>query len=917
TPLPVGTDTARVDLSLSLAETFTAAGEPDGITGTIEYRTDIYNPDTVEALLQRFQRVLATITTHPTHPISTIDLLDETDHAHLDRLGNRPALTTPTPATSIPQLFATHVARTPDAVALRCGNKSLTYRELDDASNRLGHHLIEAGARPGSRVALLLNRSAEAVVAITAVLKTGAAYMAIDPALPDQRIGFVLADAAPIAAITSAEHVARLQDVDLTIVDIDDPRIATAPSRPIAPPHPDDVAYLIYTSGTTGVPKGVAVTHRNVTRLFDSLDVGIELGPEQVWTQCHSLAFDFSVWEIWGALLYGGRLVVVPDDVVRSPENLHALLLAEHVTVLSQTPSALRTLSPEGLDSVALMAAGEACPAEVVDTWAPRRVMINGYGPTETTVYASISAPLTAGSVGTTAAPIGLPVPGAALLVLDEWLRPVPAGVVGELYVAGSGVTVGYLGRPGLTGSRFVACPFGAPGTRMYRTGDLVWWRPDGQLHYVGRADEQVKIRGYRIELGEIQTALATLEGVDHAVVIAREDRPGDKRLVGYITGTTDPAQARTQLAQHLPAYMVPTAIVPIDALPLTVNGKLDIKALPTPDHQGGQHYRAPRNERETMLAGLFAEALELDRVGIDDSFFELGGHSLSAAQFMARAQTVLGRELPLRALFEAPTVAGLSEWLSQNHQSESVDPLGVVLPLRLGGSKPPLWCVHPGGGLSWSYWGLIDQVHDRAVYGIQARGLDGTTPLATSVPVMVDDYVEQILATQPEGPYVLLGWSFGGVVAHAMAVELTCRGYDVELLALVASAPAPAAEAVAPESVTDTEVVATLSALARERYGLSVGDPAFAGSIAAIAAVMRNNAEIMQAFESPVYDGPAVLFIPTVDDPWPPERHVSEWESHLRGPVSAHLINDTHAGMDRPESLAEIGRILERMVGD
>ena len=304
-------------------------------------------------------------------------------------------------------------------------------------------------------------------------------------------------------------------------------------------PAADDIAYLIYTSGTTGVPKGVAVTHHNVTQLFDSLDAGLELAPGQVWTQCHSYAFDFSVWEIWGALLHGGRLVVVPESVAGSPDDFHALLVAEQVSVLSQTPSAVGVLSPEGLESAALVVAGEACPAEVVDRWAPGRVMINAYGPTETTVYAAMSAPLTAGSG---VVPIGSPVPGAALFVLDGWLRPVPAGVVGELYVAGAGVGCGYWRRAGLTGSRFVACPFGGPGARMYRTGDLVCWGADGQLRYLGRADEQVKIRGYRIELGEVQAALAGLDGVEQAVVIAREDRPGDKRLVGYVTGTADPA---------------------------------------------------------------------------------------------------------------------------------------------------------------------------------------------------------------------------------------------------------------------------------------------------------------------------------------------------------------------------------------
>ncbi|WP_165692740.1 non-ribosomal peptide synthetase, partial [Mycolicibacterium fortuitum] len=275
----------------------------------------------------------------------------------------------------------------------------------------------------------------------------------------------------------------------------------------------------------------------------------------------------------------------------------------------------------------ALMVAAEACPPDVVDRWAPGRVMINGYGPTETTVYATISAPLKeAGPAGPTVVPIGFPVPGAALFVLDRWLHPVPPGVVGELYVAGRGVGVGYVRRPGLTASRFVPCPFGAPGARMYRTGDLVSWGPDGQLRYAGRSDEQVKVRGYRIELGEIQSALADLDGVQQAVVVVREDQPGDKRLVGYLTGSAEPAVVRAQLSQRLPAYMVPTAVVVLDALPLTVNGKLDKRALPAPEYTDTDHYRAPSTATEEILAGIYAQVLGLERVGVDDSFFDLGG---------------------------------------------------------------------------------------------------------------------------------------------------------------------------------------------------------------------------------------------------------------------------------------------------
>ena len=613
----------------------------------------------VSDLAGRLQQVLVAMTADPGRRLSSIDLLRGGDRAELDGWGNRALLTQPaTTSVSVPVLFAAQVARAPEAVALTCGERSWTYRELDEAANRLAHLLVAQGAGPGQCVALLLSRSAEAIVAMLAVLKTGAAYLPIDPAAPAARIEFTLADAAPMAAITTTRVAERLDGHEALVIDVDDPRIGSYPCTDDLPvPAADDIAYTIYTSGTTGVPKGVAITHCNVTQLMGSLDPDLA-APGQVWSQWHSLAFDISGWEIYGALLHGGRLVVVPESVATSPADFQALLVDEKVSVLCQTPSAVGILSPESLGSVTLLVGGEACPPDVVDRWAPGRVMINEYGPTETTMWVALSAPLTASSA---VVPIGSPVPGAAFFVLNGWLRPVPAGVVGELYVAGPQLACGYLGRGGLTASRFVACPFGGPGERMYRTGDLVYWGADGQLRYLGRADEQVKIRGYRIELGEVQAALAGCAGVAQAVVVAREDRPGDKRLVGYVTGTADSAEVRSALAERLPAYMVPAAVVVLEALPLTVNGKLDKRALPAPEYQDAEHYRAPSSPTEEILAGIFARVLGVERVGVDDSFFDLGGDSLSAMRLVAAVNTSLDAGLAVRTLFEAPTVAGLA----------------------------------------------------------------------------------------------------------------------------------------------------------------------------------------------------------------------------------------------------------------
>ena len=554
----------------------------------------------------------------------------------------------------------------------------------------MAHLLAGQGVGPGQCVALLFSRSAEAIVAILAVLKTGAAYLPIDPALPAARIGFMLADAAPIAAITTAGLADRLDGCDLLVIDVDDPRIDTQPGTALPAPAADDIAYLIYTSGTTGVPKGVAITHHNVTQLLESLDAGVwrrrgRCGRSGIPMPSTSRCGRSSV----RCCMVGGWWWC-PSRWRAHRRTSTPCWSLNRSACLRQTPSAVGVLSPQGLESVALLVGGEACPAEVVDRWAPGRVMINAYGPTETTVCAAMSAPLTAGSG---VVPIGAPVSGAALFVLDGWLRPVPAGVVGELYVAGAGVGCGYWRRAGLTGSRFVACPFGGPGARMYRTGDLVCWGADGQLRYLGRADEQVKIRGYRIELGEVQAALAGLDGVEQAVVIAREDRPGDKRLVGYVTGTADPAGMRAALAERLPAYMVPAAVVVLEALPLTVNGKLDTRALPAPEYQDGDRYRAPASAVEEILAGIYAQVLGLERVGVDDSFFDLGGDSLSAMRVIAAINTGLDAGLAVRTVFEAPTVAQLAPRIGED--AGRLEPLvagerPAVVPLSFAQSR--LW---------------------------------------------------------------------------------------------------------------------------------------------------------------------------------------------------------------------------------
>ena len=754
TSIPLDTQAARMDLTFSLAEHWTEGGASDGIGGQVEFRTDVFDAASVDALVGRLERILLALTDDPTRRLSAVDLLDPAERGRLAVLGNRAALAAVATPVSVPALFADQVARTPAAVALTCGARSWTYTQLDEASDQLARSLTGVGAAPGTIVALLFSRSAEAVIAMVAALKTGAAYLPIDPALPAARIGFMLTDAAPVVAVSTAELVERLAEFDVPVLEVSDDTANTDLGLPLPAPAPDDLAYLIYTSGTTGVPKGVAVTHHNVTQLLSTLSAGLPRGG--VWSQWHSYGFDVSVWEIFGALLHGGRLVVVPDAVVRSPDDFHRLLVDQGVTVLSQTPSAAGMLDPRGLESAALVVAGEACPTELVDRWAPGRAMVNAYGPTETTVYAAVSAPLASGA---SVVPIGSPVPGAALLVLDEWMQTVPVGVVGELYVAGAGLACGYWRRAPLTAARFVACPFGEHGDRMYRTGDLVRWGADGQLLYLGRADEQVKIRGYRIELGEIRTAITELDGVEQAAVIAREDRPGDQRLVGYITGSAEPAAIRSQLVDRLPVYMVPAAVVVLEELPLTPNGKLNIRALPAPGYQDVDRYRAPDGPVEEILAGIYGQVLGLTQVGVDDSFFDLGGDSISSMQVVAHARAA-GIAVRTRDLFVEQTVARLARVATVNDGSGGpVDEgIGDVLAIPIMG-----WLreVHAAGG-------PVDQFNQTVV--VQAPAGVTETDVTTVLQALLDRHamLRSRLVIDEDGAWSLAVPEPGSVPASA-----------------------------------------------------------------------------------------------------------------------------------------------------
>ncbi|MFD8008563.1 non-ribosomal peptide synthetase, partial [Streptomyces mirabilis] len=590
------------------------------------------------------------------------------------------------PAQTLPELFQAQAARTPDAVAVVSEGASVSYRELNERANRLARLLVRRGVGPESLVAVAMDRSVELVVALLAVLKAGGAYLPVDPGYPAERIAYLLEDARPVLLVTTgrvrealpAHGAAEIAlDVAETVTELDAlPCGDLADGERLAALTASHPAYVIYTSGSTGRPKGVVVPHANVVALLAGTRERFGFSSDDVWTWFHSFAFDFSVWELWGSLLQGGRLVAVPFEVSRTPDAFRELLVRERVTVLNQTPSAFYQLAqadeqaPDGAGELALRVAvfgGEVLDLGRLDAWysrhgdtAPR--LVNMYGITETTVHVSYAALTaeTARAVGG-ASVIGRGLPGARVLVLDTALRPVPVGVAGEVYLSGVQLARGYLNRPGLTAERFVANPFEAEGARMYRTGDLARWNSEGRLEYLGRADDQVKIRGFRIELGEVEAALAALPAVEQAAVVVHEAGRGDKRLVGYAVGASlDAAAVREQVARVLPEYMVPAAIMVLDALPLTVNGKLDRRALPAPEYTAGAG-REPATPQERALCEAFAEVLDLEKVGVEDDFFALGGHSLLAVRLIGRIRVALGVELTLRVLLDAPTVAGLA----------------------------------------------------------------------------------------------------------------------------------------------------------------------------------------------------------------------------------------------------------------
>jgi amino acid adenylation domain-containing protein len=697
-PLYENHDQVHFDLYLSMSET------DDGIRSAFNYATALFTASAIEGMADGLRELLSRAADDPGSRVSrlitrqhaarsagptviqTTVSVKEGDAAQVRDLEGFQEMT-------LADAFEKQVLSTPDAPAVAFEDRALTYAELDAQANGLGHHLRRMGVGPEVVVGICIERSTEMVVALLGVLKAGGAYLPLDPDYPMQQLAFRLADSGASVVLTQRALRDRLLQTDVEVMCIEDvaagaldPELGLVPVRRTS--RPDNLAYVIYTSGSTGQPKGVMVSHRNVVRLLATCRRDLRLKHDDVWLVFHSYSFDFSVWEIWGGLLHGGRLVLTSSDLVRSPDRLWDLVRRERITILSQTPTAFRQLSvaatstfaPQSPGSLRMIVfGGESLSSRDVWKWSeafglhtPR--LVNMYGITETTVHATWHVLSVHDVEPDGPRRVGRPLSDLRIHICDDRMQQVPIGAAGELVVGGAGLARGYLGRPGLTAERFVPDPFGpGEGERLYRSGDLARYLPDGSIEYLGRLDHQVKIRGHRIELGEIEATLDRHPGVDEAVVLAWEESEGDRRLVAYIAASgqevaVSGTQLREYLRQRLPQYMIPAVFVQLTALPRSRNGKIDRRALPKPDHvrpESGQAYVGPRNPIEEAIAGIWSELLRIGRVGVHDNFFELGGDSILGIQVVARAREQ-GMRLISWDIFEHQTVADLASVASR-----------------------------------------------------------------------------------------------------------------------------------------------------------------------------------------------------------------------------------------------------------
>ncbi|GAA0624941.1 hypothetical protein GCM10010174_50260 [Kutzneria viridogrisea] len=943
----VAAETTKFDVTVEL---MAPAGESE-LSGLVSYSLDLYSPATVEEFVNRLRRFLLAVVREPEQRIGQIDLLTPREREDVLVTWNDTAHAVP--EATLVELFEAQVARTPDRDAVRAGSTVLSYRELNEWANRLARLLVARGAGPERVVAVALDRSWELVVALLAVLKSGAAYLPVEPDHPADRLREMFAGADPVCLLSDADIAPRMPELARRVLFgepvPEDGRDLTDAER-TSPLCRSNAAYVIYTSGSTGRPKGTVVEHRSVVNY---LSWAVHELPSLAHSALlHSpVSFDLTVTALYGPLLSGGCVQVGELAEGALPAELEVAFgkaTPSHLALLNLLP---RQYSPRA----ELMLGGEALPADQLAAWRqanPGARVINEYGPTETTVGCTALAIEPGAALPEGVISIGRPLWNTRIHVLDARLRPVPPGVVGGLYVAGANLARGYAGQPGRTAERFVANPFGGLGSRMYWTGDLARWEPDGTLSFAGRADEQVKIHGYRIEPGEVAAVLAKHPEVGQVAVVAREDRPGDRQLVGYVVPADGRAPDLAALAAFaaagLPEYMVPAAFLVLDALPLTPNGKLDRRALPAPRLRVGEAGAPSGSAVERTLCEIMAEAVNLPAIGAEDNFFDAGGDSVRVVRVVSKARKA-GLKITIADLFahqsaraltamieqrDAPAApasgsaaTAMAEALSEQGGVDADDPFATVLAMRAAGSRAPLFCVHSGVGFALPYLGLAKHLGpDQPLYGVQDPMITELAPQPGTLAEVAADYVRRIRRVRPVGPYHLLGWSFGGLVAQEMAAQLAAAGEEVGVLANLDAYPRLGADPREDEQAMfgwllelighergefgGAEVSAQdlLAALRADNNPMAALGPE---RIAAMIESMRGHDRLVREARPSHFGGRMLLFAATggVGEE-ELESKVDRWWDHVED-LEVYRVTAAHDDLMSAEPLAQVGVVL------
>jgi enterobactin synthetase component F len=914
-------------------------GNEAGLRFDLDANPSLYGTAELDEHCQRLLRLVAAVVDDPQQALGAIDILGAPERQRLLQDWNDTA--GPLPELPLPAWFERQAHTTPDAPAVVYGDRTLTYRQLRQQATLLAQQWIDDGLLPGDIVAVAMPRSEQLLTVMLAVLWIGASYLPLDPYAPMERTRLMIDDASPIALVTERAWREKFERGGMLWLD-PQPRPEPMPKLPPLA-QLDGRAYVLYTSGSTGRPKAVEIDHRNLSNFLLGMQHQLRPSASDRFLALTTVSFDIAALELFLPLTVGACVVIADSEVSRDPPALARLIHRQAISVMQATPSLWKVLlaaNDAPLSQLHALVGGEALGADLAARLLARTARLTQlYGPTETTVW---STAIELSQADIAAPPIGRPILNTRVYVLDEQCQLLPTGATGELYIGGAGVAKGYLNRAQLTEARFLPDPFDREGGRMYRTGDLARWRDDGVLEFLGRVDQQVKIRGHRVEPGEIEALLIAHSALAEAVVIGQCDDEGTTSLVAYVVARPQrqpsPEELRDYLTGRLPEYMIPSVFMLLPAMPLNVNGKLDRKALPAPQRAASRGYVAARTPIEQQLVQLWQDLLGIERIGIHDNFFELGGDSLRAAEMLARFPQQFGVELPLGKLFEASTIAGLAACLQR--LDHATDPLGTILPLRAEGRDAPLFCIHPIVGLGWSFANLLRHLPAEVpVYALQSPGLR-SSGAPSSIEAIAADYLAQIQRIQPSGPYRLLGWSLGGLIAHAMAAQLRAQGESVQLLAMLDAYPFVTEHAGARDETAQALValhmlgietppqgpptsIAALAELICHSYDLFSlplvqqllkDDPAL---IERIGALTQHHLNLARSYQPPQLDANMLFLqaaqrnVTNLDDLL--HYHAQAWQRFVSGRIELQSIDATHQSMLDPLPAAQIGRLLQR----